>query len=134
MIPFRAFLNCGKVQCSAVTECGKVYLMEVNSIGNFYHRYPGKEKPKIDFDKRSKLKAATVSPSACMLVVSFEKENIYLKSQDPPITKLVIYPIMKEEEYESILINVFKNQPVNFAPIIFDIIIHLKLINSGSVS
>ena len=88
------------VKCTAVTTCGKVYLMEVNSKDNFYPRYGESETAIIEHNQDSLIGTAAIAPQGCTLAIGFEKEKIFLKSQDEPITKIVFYPVMKESDYE----------------------------------
>lgn len=52
-LPFirvKSFLNHDDtVQATAVSACGRVYLMETNSLGNFYARYGEGETARIDY-------------------------------------------------------------------------------------
>ena len=107
--------------------------MEVNSKDNFYPRYGESETAIIEHNQDSLIGTAAIAPQGCTLAIGFEKENIFLKSQDEPITKIVFYPVMKESDYEVLLEDFILKHTVDYLPVIFDVVIHLKRVQSDLI-
>ena len=99
----------GSVQCTAVTECGRVLRLEVNSLDNIYHKYTENERAMIDkpMDKPL-LENASISPSGCTVAAGItmdsrnnpgnSKDREYsvvsrlVRKQDGPLEKTFEYP------------------------------------------
>ena len=66
----------GSVQCTAVTECGRVLRLEVNSLDNIYHKYTENERAMIDkpMDKPL-LENASISPSGCTVAAGITMDS-----------------------------------------------------------
>ena len=66
----------GSVQCTAVTECGRVLRLEVNSLDNIYHKYTQNERAIIDkpIDKPL-LENASISPSGCTVAAGITMDS-----------------------------------------------------------
>ena len=66
----------GSVQCTAVTECGRVLRLEVNSLDNIYHKYTENERAIIDkpIDKPL-LENASISPSGCTVAAGITMDS-----------------------------------------------------------
>ena len=63
------------------------------------------------------------------LAVIYSKESIFLKSCDLPRSEIIFYPIIREDDYEEVLISTIRSISYNstLLPTIFDIILHLKV-------
>ena len=64
------------MQCTAVTECGRVLRLEVNSLDNIYHKYTENERAMIDkpMDKPF-LENASISPSGCTVAAGITMDS-----------------------------------------------------------
>ena len=66
----------GSVQCTAVTECGRVLRLKVNSLDNIYHKYTENERAIIDkpIDKPL-LENVSISPSGCTVAAGITMDS-----------------------------------------------------------
>ena len=133
-VTIKAFNNLGKIQCTALSQCGDVCFIEMNSKGQIYSRYSD-EIGQLEVDSKHRIKSACISPTGCTLSVLYTKENVFLKSCDLPQSVIKFYPLVRGEEYEQILISIIKSETFNqyLLPSVFDIIIHLKLVSSDLI-
>ena len=103
----KAFLYLSKIQCTAVSQCGDVYFLEMNTKGQIYNRYT-EEIGQLDIDPKHKIHSVCISPTGCSLSVLFVKEMIFLKSCDLPNSVIKFYPLVREEDYETILLTTIR--------------------------
>lgn len=122
----------GSVRCTAVSQGGNLYVLELTGQGVLRKLGLPRQIAKLH---DSRVAALAISPHSTTTCVVFNKEAIAHKVCDSPVSAVRFFPLLQEAEYEQAMVSIITNHDFDEAllPCLSDFLIPMTTINSDYI-